>query len=105
MQFNPVRGNSSTNYEEAMKRLRSVGLNDVRIIWWQVNGRTTDFPAQMNDKGVYMIGGFDPTNIKALMGLSTSVGNVDFNAREKKEQTPQDGMKNFLSQPIFQLLS
>ena len=105
MQFNPANGgNSMTNYEEAMYQLRQVGLNDVRIIWWQVNGRTSDFPAQMNDKGVYMIGGFDPTNIKALMGL-TSVGEgSNFNVKEKKDQTPEDGMKNFLSQPIFQLI-
>ena len=106
MQFNPANGgNSMTNYEEAMYQLRQVGLNDVRIIWWQVNGRTSDFPAQMNDKGVYMIGGFDPTNIKALMGLAPVGENTNFNVKEKKDQTPEDGMKNFLNQSIFQLLS
>lgn len=106
MQFNPVGGNTETNYEAAMRKLNSVGLEDMRIIWWFVNGTGTDFPSQMTDKGVYMIGGFDPVNIKALMGLSSSSPNKkDFVAEEKKEETPLDGMKNFLSQPIFGLLT
>ncbi len=102
MQFNPVGGNTETNYVNAMKKLHSVGLGDMRIIWWFVNGKGTDFPSQMSDKGVYMIGGFDPVNLKALMGLNSKTKNFDASA--KKEQTPLDGMKNFLSQPIFDLL-
>jgi hypothetical protein len=56
----------------------------------------------MDDKGVYIIGGFDPVNLRALMGLDNQ--KTDFNANEKKEQTPLDGMLNFLNQPIFGLL-
>jgi hypothetical protein len=56
----------------------------------------------MDDKGVYMISGFDPVNIKALMGLNSSV--KSFNASEKQEQTPLDGLMNWLSQPIFGLI-
>lgn len=106
MQFNPVNGNTQTNYEAAMQKLHSVGLNDMRIIWWWVTGRGKDFPSQMNDKGVYMIGGFDASNIKSLMGLSSNPTSKDhnFNAKEKVEQTPMDGMNNWLSQPIFELL-
>lgn len=105
MQMNVAGKNSKTNYEMAMKKLNSVGLGDVRIIWWFVNGQGSDFPAQMDSKGCYLIGGFDPVNIKSLMGLSS--GNVekkDFKAEEKKEETPFDGMMNFLKQPIFNLL-
>jgi len=109
MQFNPSGRNSKTNYESAMRKLNSVGLGDMRIIWWFVNGAGADFPAQMDSKGCYMIGGFDPVNIKALMGL-TATGqdpkkSKDFNAAEKKEETPLDGMMNVLSQPIFGLLN
>lgn len=102
MQFNPVGGNTQTNYNAAMAKLASVGLGAMRIIWWCVNGNTGDFPSQMNDKGVYMISGFDPVNIKALMGLNSSV--KSFNASEKQEQTPLDGLMNWLSQPIFGLI-
>jgi len=94
---------SLTNHEVAKQKLASVGLGDLRIIWWQLNGNTTDFPAQMNDKGTYMIGGFDPVNLKALMGLTAE--KKDFVATaEVKQQTPMDGMNNFLSQEIFGLL-
>lgn len=118
MQFNPANNwqernkldidqAAQTNYEVARKKLDAVGLPGVRIIWWYVNGAGGDFPSQMNDKGVYMIGGFDPVNIKALMGLSADPAapeKKDFNAAEKVEETPLDGMKNFLSQPIFSLV-
>jgi hypothetical protein len=119
MQFNPSGGGYysawgsntvpqaqlETNYEAARRKLNAAGLNDMRIIWWCVNGQTTDFPSKMDDKGVYMIGGFDPNNLRALMGLdSTNPEKKDFNAAEKKEETPLDGMINFLSQPIFSLL-
>jgi hypothetical protein len=102
MQFNPVGGNARTNYEEAMRKLRAVGLGEMRIIWWFVNGAGTDFPAQMNDRGVYLIGGFDPANLRSLMGLSAT--KKDFVAAERTEETPLDGMLNFLNQPIFGLL-
>jgi hypothetical protein len=85
-----------------MKKLHSVGLGDMRIIWWYVNGQGTDFPVQMNEKGMYLIGGFDPNNLKSLMGLSKE--RKDFVAQERKQETPLDGMMNFLSQPIFGLL-
>lgn len=115
MQFNPVSGGygygnpnpqaAETNYEAARRKLNAVGLKDVRIIWWYVNGAGSDFPSKMDDKGVYMIGGFDPVNLKALMGLdATKEEKKDFNAEEKKEETPLDGMLNFLSQPIFSLI-
>jgi hypothetical protein len=102
MQFNPAGGNTRTNYEEAMRKLRAVGLPEVRIIWWFVNGQGTDFPSQLNDKGVYMIGGFDPANLRALMGLNST--RKDFVPSERTAETPLDGMMHFLQQPIFGLL-
>lgn len=106
MQFNPVGGNAETNYEAATRKLKSVGLNETRLIWWFVSGQGSDFPCTMDSKGCYIIGGFDPVNLKALMGLSTTdKKNKDFNAKEKQQETPLDGMMNVLSQPIFGLLT
>jgi len=106
MAMNIAGDNTQTNYEVACKKLKGVGLGEMRIIWWYVNGQGKDFPAQMNDKGVYMIGGFDPVNLKALMGLTKEEFSDKKGERaEKKEQTPLDGMRNFLSQPIFGLIS
>ncbi|MEZ6141213.1 MAG: DUF2828 family protein [Zavarzinella sp.] len=105
MQFNPVDGNTETNYTTAMKKLSSVGLSDVRIIWWVVNGAGTDFPSQMHDRGVYMIGGFDPSNIKALLGLTTTKPENEKNLIAPSQETPLDGMMNFFDQPIFRLVT
>lgn len=107
MQFNPTKkqfenSNAQTNYELAMSKLNKVGLGKMRIIWWYVNGESKDFPASMDDAGVYIIGGFDPVNLKALMGLTTE--KKEFVAKEKVKETPVDGMVNFFSQPIFSLL-
>ena len=71
MQFNPTNSwggyNSAqerTNYEEAMRKLRTVFpedfVKDFKIIWWFCsNARTTDFPSTMEDGGTYMLSGFD----------------------------------------------
>ncbi len=104
MQFNPVDGGTArTNHEAAMRRLRGVGLGDMRIIWWFANGAAEDFPARLDDEGVYLIGGWDATVLKALMGLDAE--KADFDAAERKKETPMDGLLNFLRQPMFGLLS
>ncbi|MBY0229469.1 MAG: DUF2828 family protein, partial [Gemmataceae bacterium] len=104
MQFDPVDGGDArTNHEAAMAKLRAVGLGEMRIIWWFVNGEAADFPARLDDRGVYLVGGFDAVVLKALMGLDAQ--KPGFDAKEKKAQTPADGLLNFLRQPIFSLLS
>ena len=102
MQFNICGNNTKTNYEGARQKLNDAGLPEVRIIWWWCTGTPTDFPSSLDDKGVYMVGGFDPVVLKALLGLNSTV--TEFKAKEKVEETPMDGMKNLLSQPIFNLL-
>lgn len=134
MQFNPAAENrryrrpeedkiseADTNYKVAMKKLEAVGLGKMRIIWWYVNGMSTDFPVAFDEPGTYLVGGFDPSNLKALMGLVDSapaeapakkddeaapepLSSKDFDAKAKEQETPMDGMKNFLAQPIFSLL-
>jgi Domain of unknown function (DUF2828) len=105
MQFNPVGGNTETNYEAAMRKLRAVGLKDVRIIWWFVNGKGTDFPAQMKDRGTMLIGGFDPAVLRGLLGLSSAESSAESSeGAPRAEATPVSGLLNFLSQPVFGLL-
>jgi len=106
MQFNPASTparsyhNAQTNYEEARQKLAACGLPGMRIIWWHVNGaKTTDFPCLATDKGCFLVSGFDPSILKGLLR-----GEETKTQQEKKDQTPLDGMMNFLSQPIFKLL-
>jgi hypothetical protein len=105
MQFNPVEGNAQTNYQAALQKLRAVGLGEMRIIWWFVNGAAKDFPAAMDDEGVYLVGGFDPAVLKGLMGLKGNESSGQAKTPEKRKETPLEGMLNFLRQPIFGLLS
>jgi hypothetical protein len=102
MAMNIVGNNLETNYEATRRKLNEVGLSDMRLIWWYVTGRCSDFPAQIDDKGVYIIGGFDPVVLKTLMGLSGKE-NVK-SLEERKEENPLDGMMNVLNQPIFNLI-
>lgn len=98
MQFNPSGRNTDTNYEQARKKLAAAGLKDVLIIWWYVNGQSSDFPSTMQDKGVLQIGGFSPENLKTLMGKEMTI-------KEKSEITPMEGMNKWLSQSILENVS
>lgn len=68
MQFNPVDGNTETNYERAMEKLAEVGLPKINIVWWWVTGRGQDFPSTIDQEGVTMIGGFDGSIIELILG-------------------------------------
>ena len=73
MQFNPVFGNTSSNYKEAMKKLSRYFpqeyVDKFKIVWWYCTNRTTsDFPSTMDDAGTYMISGFDGSVISFLLG-------------------------------------
>lgn len=110
MQFNPVRSyrgfygqyndsENKTNYEEAMKKLHSVGLPEMTIIWWHVNGRyTKDVPNKMDDPGVVMISGFDGAIVSNLLGMDEI---VDEKTGEKRKPTPYEQMVNALNQEVL----
>lgn len=103
MQFNPVGGNTQTNYESAMKKLKSVGLPEITIVWWYVTGRSKDFPNKMDDKGVIMIGGFDGAIISNLLGGETE--KIDEVTKEVRKLTPYENMLKALDQEILNLIS
>ena len=102
MQFNPTAGNMRTNYQEAMQKLREVGLPHIRIVWWWVTGRAADFPSQMNDTGVVMIGGFDGAIISILLGEDAQPQNED---TTKQQLTPYEAMQKALDQEILNRIS
>lgn len=73
MQFNPVNGNATSNYKEAMKKLSlyfpQEYVEKFKIVWWYcTNRKTSDFPSTMDDAGTYMISGFDGSVISFLLG-------------------------------------
>lgn len=112
MQFNPVERNSvwggykhinpQTNYEVAMQKLAAVGLPKMTIIWWQVNGQYgKDVPNKMDDEGVVLISGFDPTIVGLILGATDK---VDEKTGEVRKATPYEVMVDALNQEILDKL-
>lgn len=102
MQFNPVGGNAKTNYQQAMLKLAAVGLPNMRIVWWWVTGRGTDFPSTLDDEGVIMIGGFDGSILSLLLNEETS-GKTDAKSKTSKSG-PYQAMQKALNQELLELI-
>ena len=98
MQFNPAGANTETNYQQAMKKLRQVGLPHVKIVWWWVTGRGRDFPSQLEDEGVTMIGGFDGSVLELLLG-------ADDAGPDGARPGPMDQMLKALDQEVLKQLT
>lgn len=104
MQFNPVGGNSQTNYKMAMEKLAEhfpeEYVDKFKIVWWYcVNRKTSDFPSTMDDAGTYMISGFDGSVISFLLG-----GNGLANTEEKAVPTMEDVINAALNQEVLQTI-
>jgi len=99
MQFNPT-GSMMTNYDDAMNKLREVGLPEIRIVWWWVTGRGEDFPSTLDDEGTVLIGGFDGAIISQLIGKDTK----GVSAKTMKRPSPLQAMQQALNQEILNLL-
>lgn len=117
MQFNPVAGASmwdsyrgrnlakdtQTNYEAAMQKLRAVGLPDMTIIWWHVNGRfTKDSPVKMDDAGTVLISGFDASIVTTILGGTEEV--YDPTTGQKRKLTPEEQMDRALDQQLLNMI-
>lgn len=108
MQFNPTgtwsggysNAQEMSNYNEAKRKLASVGLPEMSFIWWQVNGRFTgDVPSTMFDAGTTLISGFDGAIVTTLLGGMEEV--VDKVTGEVRKPTPDEMMAKALDQEIL----
>jgi hypothetical protein len=69
MQFNTAsRGNSHTNFEAIDLQFRQAGYARPRLVFWNVNGQTADFPTGCDEQGVSLISGFSIDILKAVLG-------------------------------------
>lgn len=112
MQFNPSgsygRFSSSsekTNYETAMAKLQSCFptefVEKFRIIWWDCTGRCKDFPSTIDDKGTYVMSGFDGAIVTLLLGG----GEVDESTGEVKQLSMEEMVEKALSQELLTFLN
>lgn len=77
MQFNVVEEsngyyhNSShkgpTNFQAVDQKFKSTGYERPQIVFWNVNGQSTDFPVSVGDNGTVLISGFSPAVIEAIL--------------------------------------
>ncbi len=105
MQFNPTE-DSKTNYETAIKKLKDVGLPPIRIVWWWVTGRAEDFPNQLDDEGVVMLGGFDGAIISNLLGEEVETSSKASGGKAiSKDSTPHAAMLKALDQEVLKMIS
>ena len=103
MQFNPTKGNTQTNYDEAMRKLAAVGLPKMRVMWWWVTGRGKDFPSTLEDEGVTMIGGFDGAVVTQILGGETTT--IDKKTGEARQLNAYENMLKALNQEVLMQVS
>ncbi len=102
MQFNPVKGNTQSNYDQAMDKLVAVGLPKMRIVWWWITGRAKDFPSTIDDKNVIMIGGFDGSILSLL--LKEEKDDYIESKVTKEVGGSYEAMKKALNQELLELI-
>ena len=107
MQFNPAEDNKKTNYEVARRKLNRAGLQSINVIWWYVTGRGKDFPSQITEKGVTLIGGFDGSIITTLIKREKELPQNQKNPNEpdSDDLTPYEKMIRVLNQDVLKLVS
>ena len=103
MQFDKAGKNTKTNYEVMMKKLSNVGLGNIKVIWWQVSGRSEkNVPSKFDDDGVTLISGFDPAIISLILGGEKS--KVDEVTGKTRALTPYENMMKALDQEVLKQL-
>ena len=79
MQFNTAIdhcGTSVTNMEKVESLYKESGYERPQIVFWNVNGKTEDFPCTTDSNGTVMISGFSPAILKSVMNCK-SCSSVD----------------------------
>lgn len=66
MQFNSI-DQTTTNFEYIEKAYRKAGFTRPQIVFWNVNGTTTDFPVTTDHNGTMLISGFSQSILKAVL--------------------------------------
>lgn len=97
---------SQTNYERMKEILYSAFpkefVDNMKFVWWQVNGRNTkDVPATLDDGGCYFFSGFDGAVISLLLSGETV---VNPETGERKTPTMQELIEIAMNQEVLQLL-
>mgnify|MGYP005623346519 CR=1 FL=1 len=76
MQFNNT-STGKTNYQEIEKKYQKSNYKRPNIIFWNVNGTSTDYPVSTDCNGTCLISGFSSNLVKAILeGKSINVNDI-----------------------------
>ena len=67
MQFDCVINNVKTNFQVIDEKYKRSGYTRPQIIFWNVNGSSSDFPVTIRDDGTALISGFSPSIMKSVL--------------------------------------
>lgn len=68
IQFNQVNSyGRSTNFEVIEKKYRTSGYTRPQIVFWNVNGASSDFPVSVDGHGTVLISGFSLSVMKTIL--------------------------------------
>lgn len=66
MQFDMADCNT-TNFKAIEQKYTDSGYIKPQIIFWNLNGSTSDYPVSINDNNTAMVSGFSPSILKAIL--------------------------------------
>jgi len=66
MQFNSASPNG-TNFQEIDRKYKDSNFTRPQIVFWNVNGLSSDYPVTVDENGTALISGFSPSIMKTLM--------------------------------------
>jgi hypothetical protein len=67
MQFNEIDRDSSTNFAEIERKYAESSYDRPQIVFWNVNGSSTDFPVTIEDDGTCLVAGASPSILKGII--------------------------------------
>jgi predicted mannosyl-3-phosphoglycerate phosphatase (HAD superfamily) len=66
-----TRNSGKTLFQNVEKQYTEEGYTLPRLVFWNVNSRTSTVPVQENDNGVALVSGFSPNIVKMVMSNKT----------------------------------
>ncbi len=76
MQFNQANGGNNTNWEEIDRKYKDAGYTRPLIIFWNLNGRSKDFPIAKGDTpGCILLSGYNDSILYGIMDGSLPTPN------------------------------
>jgi hypothetical protein len=71
MQFDQAENNTHTNMEVVEQKYKESGYTIPRIVFWNVNGATTDCPISFHTEGHTLVSGFSPSLLQNIMNCKS----------------------------------